>query len=104
MKTGILIGIALIMCIFGSFEFGKYHEGKLSIEYPKGSCNIAFGEHAGYWWTDENFQFAITMPYDEYTYAEYSTTLSPVEYEVVICVVRRAAKNVEYRNIPEKGK
>lgn len=73
-------------------------------DVPEGSCNIALGQYAGYYWTTERLQFVFAMPSiipDSNHYAEYSTTMTPQEYAIVFRVVGRASRNLVFREIPK---
>jgi hypothetical protein len=71
------------------------------------SNNIAIGVYAGREWMDERYQFSFTIPnqYPAYSpYTEYSTTMTPAEHEVVLCVVRRAIDNQQVKSIEVRNK
>lgn len=110
-KEVIIISTITIMLLVIAFGVSYILVSLDTTEVPKGSCNIAIGKHAGERWTDESLQFVFTLPssiLDGYGnpdgYYEYSTTMTPNEYDMVRAVVKRAHKNFLFYDIPNGDK
>lgn len=108
------IGFGVLALVFSIMLLRFYR----IIPLPEDSCNILLGVRAGEDITTESLQFRFTIPCLEDTiiersetgyacktkktvagYEEYSATMTPNEYEIVVGVIRRASQN-HYR-LPE---